>query len=227
MEKLPDFAFEEIYWGKGIDLVVGVDEVGRGSLAGPVVAGAAFIKTPAAKRAILKLGINDSKRLKEGKRRELAKIIPKYFNSAIGQASVEEINTLGIVRATGRAMRRAVNSILYQVSSIKHKNNKIPDTKYVIRDTFLLVDGYKMKYLPGGLRRQLNIIKGDQKSVSIAAASIIAKVYRDTLMKKLGRRYPVYKWGRNKGYGTKLHIKALEKYGYSDLHRSVFRWHVV
>lgn len=212
MEKLPGFAYEEIYWGKGIDYVIGVDEVGRGSLAGPVVAGAAFVKTPAAKEAILKLGIDDSKRLSAGKRRALAKIIPKYFFCAIGQASVEEINCVGIVRATGRAMRRAIIRIMNYELRIKNGNS-----------LFLLVDGYKMKYLPGGLARQLNIIKGDQKSVTIAAASIMAKVYRDTLMKRLGRRYPVYKWGRNKGYGTKLHLKALGKYGYCALHRSVFR----
>ena len=212
VKKFPDFSFEESFWRQGIGTVVGVDEVGRGSLAGPVVAGAVFIKTPASKEAILKLGIDDSKRLSAGKRRALAKIIPKYFNSAIGQASVEEIDTLGIVRATGRAMRRAIIRIMNSEFGIMNG-----------KSYFLIIDGYKMKYLPGGLRRQLNIIKGDRKSVSIAAASILAKVYRDRLMANLSKQFPVYKWGRNKGYGTKLHIKALGKYGCCVLHRSVFR----
>lgn len=216
MKKIPDFSFEESFWRQGIGTVAGIDEVGRGSLAGPVVAGAAFVKTPAAKEAILKLGIDDSKRLSAGKRRALAKIIPKYFFCAIGQASVEEINCVGIVRATGRAMRRAIIRIMNSEFGIINR-----------KSYFLIIDGYRMKYLPGGLARQLNIIKGDQKSVSIAAASIMAKVYRDTLMKRLGRRYPVYKWGSNKGYGTKLHLKALGKYGYCVLHRSVFRLPVI
>ena len=199
-----DFCYEEKKWREGFEAVVGVDEVGRGSLAGPVVAGAAFVKTPAAKAAILKLRIDDSKRLTVKKRLKLIPQIEKHFLTAIGQATVSEINKLGIVKATHLAMRRALKNFQF-------------DKKY-----FILVDGYAVKYLPGGLKRQMGIIKGDQKSVSIAAASIVAKVYRDSLMRKLSRDYPVYKWARNKGYGTLVHRRVLKRNGKSEHHRLLF-----
>ena len=86
----------------------------------------------------------------------------------------------------------------------------------------MLIDGYPIKYLTGGLKKQKGIVNGDQKSISIAAGSIIAKVYRDRLMRKLSRQYPLYKWGRNKGYGTKAHLQALKKFGSSLYHRKLF-----
>jgi len=258
----PDFSFEKKYWQKRYQFVIGVDEVGRGALAGPVVAGAAVLKNGAAvlrnirraiqsKRAqkyndaifkrslkmvdIIKrgrvaylqtIGIDDSKRLTAKKREILAKVIKKYFYWGIGEGSVAEINRLGIVKATERAMRRALKSIKYQASSIKYKRKKdILNTYYLIPNTkfFLLVDAFYVKYIPGiGLRNQQAIIHGDQKSISIAAASIIAKVYRDALMQKLALRYIRYHWERNKGYGTKEHREAIKKYGITKQHRKDF-----
>ncbi|MBM3283985.1 ribonuclease HII [Candidatus Gottesmanbacteria bacterium] len=258
----PNFSFEKKYWKKGYKFVIGVDEVGRGALAGSVVAGAAVLKNGAAvlrnirraiqsKRAqkyndaifkrslkmvdIIKrgrvaylqtIGIDDSKRLTAKKRDILAKVIKRYFFWGIGEGSVAEINRLGIVKATERAMRRALKSIKYQVSSIKYKRKKdILNTYYLIPNTkfFLLIDAFHVKYILGvGLKNQKAIIHGDQKSISVAAASIIAKVYRDTLMQKLSLRYKKYHWGENKGYGTAEHRIAIRKYGINRLHRKDF-----
>jgi len=208
---MTDFYHEETFWRQGIDTVIGIDEVGRGSLAGPVVAGACCLKDQIFADLVLRLGIDDSKRLKAMRRMELSKIIKKYFQWGIGEADVIEINRWGIVRATGRAMRRALKNFQFPISNFQ--NNQ----KY-----FMLVDGFPVKYLPGGLKRQTAIIRGDQKSVTIAAASIIAKVYRDRLMIKLAREYPDYKWERNKGYGTGFHRRIIIKNGISLYHREKF-----
>ncbi|KKS95739.1 MAG: ribonuclease HII, ribonuclease HII [Candidatus Gottesmanbacteria bacterium GW2011_GWA2_43_14] len=206
---MPDFSLEESFRRQGFKTVLGVDEVGRGCLAGPVVAGACLLKDGADRDALLTLGIDDSKRLTAERREVLAWIIPEFFVSSIGLASVDEINRAGIVRATARAMRRAIVNLK------------------ISRPIFILVDGYRVKFLPGGLKRQSNIIHGDQKSVSIAAASIIAKVYRDRLMKRLAGKFPLYNWGKNKGYGTEGHRLALGKYGLCRHHRIAFTGHLV
>lgn len=211
MNNLPDFIYEENLWQKGVQNIIGIDEVGRGSLAGPVVAGAAFAKAPAAKAAIMRLGIDDSKRLSASAREKLNPKIDKYFQTAIGESSVSEINNLGIVKATTLAMRRAVKNLQFSITNFQNKNK-----------FFILVDGYQVRGLPGGIHKQKAIIKGDQKSISIAAASIIAKVYRDSLMVKLHNDFPKYKWNENKGYGTRRHIEAIKKHGICDLHREVF-----
>lgn len=200
----PDFYFEKKTWKKGFSWVVGIDEVGRGSLAGPVVVGAAIVKSFQDQLEILKLGIDDSKKLRSRQREQLVRKIQKYFVTGIGSATVAEVNRKGIVRATHTAARRAIDGIL---------------TK---RDFFFLIDGRPIRYLMGGKYRQLAIIDGDQKSISIAAASIVAKVYRDRLMRKLARNFPQYKWGRNKGYGTKAHCEALLQYGSCCYHRTLF-----
>ena len=211
--KLADFSYEEKLWRQGIEAVIGVDEVGRGALSGPVVAGAAMLKfkiqnsndkSNSKFKKILRLGIDDSKRLKSRERVRLVSEIRKYFFTAIGEATVEEINTLGIVGATGRAMRRAIKNF------------------QLLNNFFLLIDGYVVRNLPGGKKRQMGIIKGDRKSVSIAAASIVAKVYRDRLMRRLSRQFPVYKWGLNKGYGTLVHRRALELNGKCQHHRLLY-----
>jgi len=197
----PDFSFEEEIWQKDF-LAVGIDEVGRGALAGPVVACAAYVYRMN-KKTILKLGINDSKKLTAKKRRRLVPLIKKYFRTEIGEASVLEINKLGIVKATRLAMRRAVRN--FQESNY-----------------FLLIDGLPIKNLPGGLKRQTAVVDGDQKSITIAAASVVAKVYRDKVMTGLGRRIAKYRWGKNKGYGTKYHIQALKTHGICEHHRDKF-----
>lgn len=222
----PDFSFEKRYWKIGYQLVIGVDEVGRGALAGPVVAGAAALKNFKNKykklniknnsndikdhiNKILLLGINDSKKVSPQKREKLEKEIKKYFYWGIGEASVSEINKVGIVKATQRAMRKAVR--------------KLQSSIVVKRQSFLLIDAFHVKYIPGiGLSHQKAIIKGDERSISIAAASIIAKVYRDHLMQKLSRCCLMYHWDKNKGYGTKEHQAAIRRFGVTKRHRNLF-----
>jgi len=178
--------------------LAGVDEVGRGAWAGPVVAGAVIIK----RAEPFNMEITDSKKLSIQKRQELsAKILSTHY-CGIGLASVEEINILGLNPALFLAMERALNSLR-------------------IRPSLALIDGnYKVDFPP---METISIIKGDQKSISIAAASIIAKVYRDSLMKELALQHPQYLWEKNVGYGTAHHIEMLKKYGTSPLHRVNFK----
>jgi ribonuclease HII len=199
--KIPNFSFEKNIWKKH-KFVAGVDEVGRGSFAGPVVAGAVVFP----RNLKIDVVINDSKKLTQ-KRREIAdKWIKKNAVSwGIGEAGVGKINKLGIKKATEIAFRAAI--------------------KNCGEINYLLIDAFFVPYV-ADLRRknQLPIINGDEKSFSIAAASIIAKVYRDRLMTKLAKnsKYKGYKWEKNKGYGTKDHQKAIKKYGATRLHRKLF-----
>jgi len=226
-KRSPDFAFEKKYWERGFPWVIGVDEVGRGALAGPVVAGAAFYRIQNSEiriqEEVLRLGIDDSKRLTPKKREELEKIIPEYFYTGIGEASVVEINDVGIVVATEKAMRRAIQEIkILRNKEIKEKIASIPNVSISqFLNFFLLIDGNRRIR---GIRKLLQqaIIAGDQKSISIAAASIVAKVYRDRLMKQLSKDFDRYGWDHNVGYGTASHIDALIKYGVTILHREVF-----
>ncbi|HWA51603.1 MAG TPA: ribonuclease HII [Patescibacteria group bacterium] len=205
---MPDFSYENKLWKKGINVIAGLDEVGRGSLAGPVVT--AFVSFN--KNTKMNILINDSKKM-SAKNRELANnwIKRNAINYGIGKASVAEINRHGIVKATNMAFRRA----------LKNSHTKVD---------YLLIDAF---YIPNirGLRRtkQLPIIKGDSKSYSIAAASIIAKVYRDELMTKLSqnKKYSSYCWHKNKGYGTKEHRDAIAKYGLTNYHRKLFTRKIV
>ena len=209
--KLPNFDFEEEIWGEGFDYVIGLDEVGRGSFAGPVVAAAViFRKGSKFKRGLLSQ-INDSKLLKTNKRRLLSEGIKKRVLAySIAKIEVTDINKKGIGKSTQKAARKAIKNLIAEYEL---------DPKLL----FLLVDGFPIRYIRSmGLKRQKAIIKGDQKSTTIAAASILAKVYRDKIMKKLNRKYPGYGLSRNKGYGTKFHQTALQKYGLSDIHRTSF-----
>ncbi|MCY7008031.1 ribonuclease HII [Fusobacterium simiae] len=182
--------------------VIGVDEAGRGPLAGPVVAAAVILKEYTEELD----GINDSKKLTEKKREKLYDIIMKNFYVAVGVSTVEEIDKLNILNADFLAMRRALKDL---------KNIK-KDKEYIV-----LVDGnLKIKEYIG---KQLPIVKGDGKSLSIAAASIIAKVTRDRLMKDLATIYPDYSFEKHKGYGTKVHIEAIKNKGAIEgVHRKVF-----
>ena len=183
--------------------VIGVDEAGRGPLAGPVVAAAVILKQYSEELD----EINDSKKLTEKKREKLYDIILNNFNVAVGIASVEEIDKLNILNADFLAMRRALKDL-----------EKFQDAK---KDYIVLVDGnLKIKEYEG---KQLPIVKGDAKSLSIAAASIIAKVTRDRIMKDLGLKYPDYDFEKNKGYGTKKHVEAIKTKGVlKNVHRKVF-----
>lgn len=207
VKPFPDFSFEASLWEKGFKFIAGIDEVGRGAFAGPVVAGAvAFAPILNFKFKIFnEIGINDSKQMK-AKDRELAAVWIKEnaLGWGIGEVSVAVINRVGIGRAAKMAMRRAIREV----------NLKLD---------FLLIDAFYIPNVPGLQKsRQLPIVKGDQKSLSIAAASIIAKVYRDYLLTQLSRKYTNYCWERNKGYGTPGHQKAIQVYGLTRFHRKQF-----
>ncbi|WP_338955544.1 ribonuclease HII [Fusobacterium nucleatum] len=182
--------------------VIGVDEAGRGPLAGPVVAAAVILKEYTEELD----EINDSKKLTEKKREKLYDIIMKNFDVAVGISTVEEIDKLNILNADFLAMRRALKDL----KSLKNE-----------KEYTVLVDGnLKIKEYIG---KQLPIVKGDAKSLSIAAASIIAKVTRDRLMKDLANIYPDYSFEKHKGYGTKAHIEAIKDKGAIEgVHRKVF-----
>ena len=214
----PTFKIEKKCWQKSFDCVIGVDEVGRGALAGPVVAGAACLQRirnlELGIRNILELGINDSKKLTAKRREELAIEICKYFEIGIGEASIAEINRLGIVGVTQRAMRRAIKNLEFRIKNYELTIKKKP---------YLLVDGFYLKYVRNiGIKNQMGIVNGDGKCITIAAASIMAKVYRDNLMSRLSGLYLRYKWDENKGYGTEYHRNMISKYGVTKLHRKAF-----
>lgn len=214
---LPTFEYEESLWKKDY-LVIGVDEVGRGSLAGSVYAGAVCFNIGKIRRLEIKrLGINDSKKLEASERIRLAKLIKKLsLAHSIGCSDVSLVNKLGIVKATGIAIRKAVAEVIKNIFTTYVRS-------YKSRNFYLLLDAFNVKHVKGiGLKNQLAIIKGDEKSISIAAASIIAKVERDHIMSKLHHDYPIYLWNQNKGYGTRRHIEAIKKYGKCRLHRELF-----
>lgn len=193
--------FEERLWQQGFKAICGVDEVGRGCFAGPVVAGAVVFS----KNCKIPEGIADSKLLTPRQRKKLAEEVKGFALSwAVGEVSVRDINKYGIGKATQMAFRKAIQGLS-------------------MRPDFVLVDAFYIKRLKGLRKaRQEAIKKGDQISVSIAAASIIAKVHRDGLMRKLARKYPQYHFSRHKGYGTKLHQEAIRRYGLSKVHRKSF-----
>ena len=302
MSKLPDFYFEKLLWGKGYGLIGGIDEVGVGAFAGPVVVACVVflpkiteeMKTPPARRSstmssdeslgvsseaelsrfqrdggssasaetgsirlaadgikklrneeikISSIGrqvskIDDSKRLTSGEREVADEWIKEMaYVWGIGQASVYEIDKIGMGKAKSRAQRRAVINVN---KSLKNSGKESLE--------YLLNDGHYIPYIGGyprgmntnivGIKRwkdagkiiaknnskQLAVIKGDRKSFSIASASIIAKVFRDKLMRSLSNKskYKKYMWGKNKGYGTRSHIEALKLYGLTNHHRAVY-----
>lgn len=180
---------------RGFQFLAGIDEVGRGPLAGPVVAAAVILPED-----FYLPGIDDSKKLTEAKREEyFNKIKSEALGMGIGLIDTEEIDRINIYEATKKAMIASVQAL-----------NMEPD--------FLLIDAMKIETpLPSN-----SIIKGDSKSISIAAASIVAKVTRDSLMKKMSGEYPVYGFERNMGYGTSEHLEAIEKYGLTPHHRKSF-----
>lgn len=226
VKRWPDFSIEQNIWKRGFEIVIGVDEVGRGAFAGPVVAGAAAIKAGQALENIMKLGINDSKKLTPERREKLAPEIKKYFYCAVGEGSVAAINGYGIKKATEIAMRQAVIRLFFQVAShISSPVKKLLASEVILRmKPYLILDAFHIKYVPVvGLKCQQAIIGGDGKSVSIAASSIIAKVYRDNLMRNLCKdSLEKYRWDENKGYGTVDHREAIKSFGITKFHRKQF-----
>lgn len=189
---------EKQYWDYGLEIVCGVDEVGRGCFAGPVVVGAVVFN----KNCQIPSGIADSKLLSPKKREQLAEEIKKCAQFwAIEEVGVEVINTVGIGQATQIAFYNVISKL-----------TKFPD--------YILIDAFLIKNIDP--EKQRAIIGGDRVSVSIAAASIIAKVYRDDLMSKLDTKYAQYGFEKHKGYGTKFHRDMIKAYGLCDLHRKSF-----
>jgi ribonuclease HII len=211
---LPNIDKERKAMEDGFNIVIGVDEVGRGPLAGPVVAGAAWVNPEILEKDFkFRDLIRDSKKLSEKQRDRIYKFIQESedFILGIGEVSVEMIDKINILNAALLAMRLAVDEVKEQI-------NKIKDTT---EDKFCaLIDGNKN--IQNLEMEQRLFAKGDQRIFSIAAASVNAKVYRDELMKKYHQKFPEYGFDRHKGYGTKFHIEQLNKIGACEIHRRSF-----
>ncbi len=193
---MPDYEFEYSALANGYTAVCGVDEAGRGPLAGPVYAAAVILP-----RGLVIDGLNDSKKLSEKKREQLYDEITKNAIAwSVAFATEQEIDEINILQATFLAMKRAVEGLT-------------PKADYA------LVDGNRMP--PLEIKGE-TVVKGDSLSMSIAAASILAKVSRDRFMLELDKLYPQYQFAKHKGYGTKLHYEMLEKHGVSPVHRRSF-----
>lgn len=187
---IPDYSIELSLGGR----VAGVDEVGRGALAGPVVAAAIIIDERA-----FDIGIKDSKKLSAKQREIIYEFLTNNYEYKVAFVDNETVDKINILRATMMAM-----------------NNSI---KAINRYDYIIIDG---RDKPFDAENLLTFVKGDNKSLSIAAASIVAKVERDRYMKKLSEEFPNYKWETNMGYGSKQHIKALKDFGFTKYHRKSF-----
>ncbi|MBC6407776.1 MAG: ribonuclease HII [Rhodobacteraceae bacterium] len=193
---LPNLCFETEAARGGAQAIAGIDEAGRGPLAGPVVAAAVILD-----RRAIPAGLDDSKKLRPSQRTALFPMLVAQADVGVAQASVAEIDRLNILRATHLAMRRAIAHL-----------RTPPD--------YLLIDGNR---LPAGLPAPARaIVGGDARALSIAAASVVAKVVRDRLMCALAQRFPGYGWQTNAGYPTKAHKIALRRLGVSPFHRRSF-----
>ena len=187
--------YEHAYEGQ-YELICGIDEAGRGPLAGPVVAGAVILP-----KDCEILGLNDSKKLSEKKRELLYdEIYEKAVAIGIGMSSEKVIDEINILQATYKAMQQAISKLSVKPDLLLNDAVTIPEVDI----------------------EQVPIIKGDAKSASIAAASIVAKVTRDRMMKEYDAVYPGYDFAKNKGYGTKAHIEGIKKQGICDIHRRTF-----
>ena len=191
-----DYSYEIAAHEKGYKVVCGIDEAGRGPLAGPVFAAAVILPENYSHPVL-----NDSKKLSEKKRDAVYDdIIKDAVCYSVGIATEEEIDEINILNATFLAMKRAVEGL-------------------VIKPDFAYIDGNQ--YPKTGVKEE-TIVKGDGKCISVAAASIIAKVSRDRFMLEIDKQYPEYQFSKHKGYGTKLHYEMIEKYGVSKVHRRTF-----
>lgn len=191
-----DFEIEKEYAQKGYKAICGIDEAGRGPLAGPVYAAAVILPIDCEIE-----GLNDSKKISEKKREMLFDVIKeKALAYGIGIATEKEIDEINILQATFLAMRRAVDSL-------------------EIKPDFVMIDGNQK---PNTGIDEITVVKGDAKSMSIAAASILAKVSRDRFMLEMAEKYPEYEFAKHKGYGTKLHYEKIAEFGISEIHRKSF-----
>ena len=196
-----DYSYENNAHNEGYLVVCGVDEAGRGPLAGPAFAGAVILPENYTHEIL-----NDSKKLSE-KKRDLVydDIIRDAISWSVGIATEQEIDDINILNATFLAMKRAVNGL-----------NIKPDLAFI--------DGNR--YANTGVK-EITIVKGDSKCMSVAAASIIAKVSRDRFMQEVDKQYPQYQFSKHKGYGTKLHYEMIEQYGISPVHRKTFLKNII
>lgn len=193
---MPSYEFENAALAEGFSVIAGTDEAGRGPLAGPVFAAAVILPS-----GLEIEGLNDSKKISEKKREKLFdEICERAISYGIASASVEEIDELNILNASQLAMRRAVAML-----------DPTPD--------LVLVDGNVAREFPMTARP---IVKGDALSMSIAAASILAKVSRDRVMETLAAEYPIYQFSKHKGYPTPLHMNLVREHGPSPVHRKTF-----
>lgn len=194
---MPDYEFEKAAVNSGFSCICGVDEAGRGPLAGPVCAAAVILP-----EGVVIEGLDDSKKLTEKKRERLYDIIKQTAVAySVAYGTLEEIETVNILEATYLAMNRAIEGL-----SVK------PD--------FALIDGNRV---PRGIKIPCEtIVKGDSKSMSVAAASVLAKVTRDRLMLEYDKKYPDYNFKKHKGYGTKEHTELIKQYGPCEIHRLSF-----
>ena len=194
--KKPDFRFESLAANKGFERVCGVDEAGVGPLAGPVVAVACVLNPERIPK-----GLNDSKKLSAGRRAELFVEISEVADVGVGIVSAQDIDRINILQATYRAMTLAVENLPGGAD-------------------FVLVDGNRLP--PALVGRSHAIVKGDARSLSIAAASIVAKVTRDRIMELADQMWPAYGFARHAGYGTKMHLEAIASTGACPIHRMTF-----
>ena len=194
---MPDFSYENIARQKGYKFICGVDEAGRGPLAGPVCAAAVILPPD----CIID-GLNDSKKISEKKREMLfEQIIQKAVSYSVAYGTLEEIEKYNILEATYLAMNRAIDGLSQKADFALIDGNRIPKNIKIPCET---------------------VVKGDSKSCSVAAASIVAKVTRDRLMLEYDKKYPQYNFAKHKGYGTKAHYEAIKEYGVCEIHRLSF-----
>lgn len=194
---MPDYEFEKAAVNSGFSCICGVDEAGRGPLAGPVCAAAVILPED----AVIE-GLDDSKKLTEKKRERLYDIIKQTAVAySVAYGTLEEIETVNILEATYLAMNRAIEGL-------------------TVKPDFALIDGNRV---PRGIKIPCEtIVKGDSKSMSVAAASVLAKVTRDRLMLEYDKKYPEYNFKKHKGYGTKEHTELIKQYGPCEIHRLSF-----
>ena len=194
---MPDFSYENIARQKGYKFICGVDEAGRGPLAGPVCAAAVILPPD----CIID-GLNDSKKISEKKREMLfEQIIQKAVSYSVAYGTLEEIEKYNILEASYLAMNRAIDGLSQKADFALIDGNRIPKNIKIPCET---------------------VVKGDSKSCSVAAASILAKVTRDRLMLEYDKKYPQYNFAKHKGYGTKAHYEAIKEYGVCEIHRLSF-----
>ncbi|MBC8339634.1 MAG: ribonuclease HII [Rhodospirillales bacterium] len=203
---MPDFSLEDAALSRGKTVICGIDEAGRGPWAGPVVAGAVILDRASLPGDLIR-DLDDSKKLKPARREDLFQRLGPHARIGVGQAGVDEIDEVNILQATFLAMARAVEDL----GSSGSGSDDVPD--------LALVDGNREPGLPCPSEC---VVKGDAISLSIAAASIVAKVTRDRIMAGLALAHPAYGWERNAGYGTKLHQDALAAHGVTAEHRKSY-----